>query len=525
MTSAPGSLSVVTRHAPNNLKRAALFAALFVCVGLGITLFLAATQWFSEWTPLYIMAAASLPITFITTVISTSQEDESSLKRMLPSAIVALFVSMTLGLLGGMMWREVNVRMWALESAASRGAYGVLQQAIQSKDQESAAIACGVMLGSKDPTARGKALDALQGNPALTGACLNFPGLSQEKRETLADLLTDRWWTRIESSKGEEATCQWAEALGTLEEVTTSGDVALLSCAMSASSEPLRECCAENLAKRDIVGGKLAARVGAFSYKAYEEAMAEKLLASAFTSGSLKANETSRAKKLMLTAPQMRGYALEHACDTITLDESSIPMAREFYGMTDALCGLRSPKLREDTVFWVGVCSIFKAEAAEVAEVSSNQKKLEGTICAYTKREMVGTATDAAVGIVHAAIRNNGDGNTFTNEEGMLGSINRAATAMGSDGRKLYSVSNGQYAFGRNDTGYVSANIQENQLVHARQQEYRNSRAYKEIEKSAEDNERADKASGKANTKKYYSGPNSMSVKEAMEIQKRFKQR
>ena len=82
MTSAPGSLSVVTRHAPNNLKRAALFAALFVCVGLGITLFLAATQWFSEWTPLYIMAAASLPITFITTVISTSQEDESSLKRM-----------------------------------------------------------------------------------------------------------------------------------------------------------------------------------------------------------------------------------------------------------------------------------------------------------------------------------------------------------------------------------------------------------------------------------------------------------
>ena len=71
----------------------------------------------------------------------------------------------------------------------------------------------------------------------------------------------------------------------------------------------------------------------------------------------------------------------------------------------------------------------------------------------------------------------------------------------------------------------MSANIQENQLVHARQQEYRNSRAYKEIEKSAEDNERADKASGKANTKKYYSGPNSMSVKEAMEIQKRFKQR
>jgi|GEM_PF-6851439 len=519
MTSAPGSISVVTRHAPNNLKRAAIFAALFVCVGLGITLFLAATQWFSEWTPLYIMAAASLPITFITTVISTSQEDESSLKRMLPSAIVALFVSVTLGLLGGMVWREVNVRMWALESAASRGAYGVLQQAIQSEDQESAAIACGVMLGSKDPTARGKALDALEGNPSLTGACLNFPGLSQEKRETLADLLTDRWWTRLEGDKGDEATCQWAEALGTLEEVTTSGDVALLSCSMSASSESLRECCAESLAKRDIVGKRLAERADAFPYRAYEEAMAEKLLASAFTSGSLKASESSRAKKLMLTAPQMRGYALEHACEFITLDETSIPMAREFYGMTDALCGLRSPKLREDTVFWVGVCSIFKAEAAEVAKVSMDQKKLEGTICAYTRREMVDTATNVAVGIVHSAIRNNGEGNTFTNDDGMLGSINRAATSMGSDGRKLFSVNEGQMSFGRNDRGYVSANVQQAQLIRARQQEYMNSRAYKEIKKSAKKNQKPRRELGKSKN------ANAPSIQEVQDIQRRFKQR
>jgi hypothetical protein len=178
-------------------------------------------------------------------------------------------------------------------------------------------------------------------------------------------------------------------------------------------------------------------------------------------------------------------------------------MAREFYVMTDALCGLRSPKLREDTVFWVGVCSIFKAEAAEVAKVSMDQKKLEGTICAYTRREMVDTATNVAVGIVHSAIRNNGEGNTFTNDDGMLGSINRAATSMGSDGRKLFSVNEGQMSFGRNDRGYVSANVQQAQLIRARQQEYMNSRAYKEIKKSA----------------------NAPSIQEVQDIQRRFKQR
>ena len=523
MTSAPGSISVVTRHAPNNLKRAALFAALFVCVGLGITLFLAATQWFSLWTPVYIMALASLPITFITTVISTSQEDETSIKRMIPSAIVALFVSMTLGIFGGFAWREASVRQWALESAATRGAYGILQQAIQSEDVESASVACGVMLGSKDPTARGKALDALEQNPKLAGACLAYEGLEEMQRETLADLLTDRWWTRMEASEGSQS-CAWAEALGTTADVTTSGDVALLSCAMSAREGAMRDCCTQSLAARDIVGKRLAERANAFPYKTYEEAMADKLLASAFSSGSLKGQESARAKKLMLTSPQMRGYALERACEFMTLDDRSIPTAREFYGMTDALCGLRAPKLREDTAFWVGVCAKVEAEAAALEGATDNQKKLEETICAFTKHEMVNAATSLAQQIVHAAT-STGDGNTFTNKEKLVSGINRAAgRAAATDNGKLFSVNQGQYEFKRNDTGYISESVQEAQLTRRRQEEYKKSRTYKEIGKASKENLRVDKETGKAR-RKNYAGPNSMSIQEVREMQERFEQR
>jgi hypothetical protein len=74
-------------------------------------------------------------------------------------------------------------------------------------------------------------------------------------------------------------------------------------------------------------------------------------------------------------------------------------------------------------------------------------------------------------------------------------------------------------SFGRNDRGYVSANVQQAQLIRARQQEYMNSRAYKEIKKSAKKNQKPRRELGKSKN------ANAPSIQEVQDIQRRFKQR
>ena len=464
MTTPPGSLGVITRAAPNTLKRAALVAALLVALGLGITLFLAATQWLSVWMPALIMVAASLPIAFVATVVSTSQEDEASLRRMVAPGVVALSVSVVLGVFGGFIWREDMVRLRALELASERGSYEILEQALLSGDERMAQAACGSMLTSSEPQLRGGALAALELTPSLTQACLGHGGLEAAERDRLADVLAERWWNRLVASEQPESACRWAGAMGELEEFSTSADVALLSCALSAEYEPARECCVQDLKARKMRGSRLALRAQAFAYKAYERPMGAALLEMSFESGSLKPAERARMTTLAMEVPRMRAYAIEVACGQMSLEEDALPIAQQFYGLTDKMCGLNASALKDDLPFWVGVCTDFAQEGSALEEATRSEEAMDRILCETSMRRVVGDAVEMARAFVSAGIRLNKDG-TYTDDSRLLGSINRAASASGQVTNHLIldSTSQGQYRFESNDRGYLNENSAEMQ--------------------------------------------------------------
>lgn len=407
-----------TELAPNRLKRAALIAAGLSMLGVGLTLSLAATQWYGIWRPVLIAALASAPITLVATFASAPQDRGAPARELVPVGLVSLAVSLVMGTLGGFVWREDGARTWVLEQASAHEQHELLDQIVRGGDDAFSARACAQLLAAETSGPRVRALEALEAAPGRAPACLGH--LPEGRARAVAELLHERWARRLELARSAEDACTWSAPMAQLGEHSGGGAVALLECALMAEREPQRRCCMQALEGQQLVGPALAELAVRAEAPEREAQLAPVLMAGAFHQQGITEEQVARSATLELTSRPMRQYALDVAC--VHIDPEDTALADQFWATMRQECELGQTAASWDPAFWMGACE----QRARSPEPSA-QEPLTQTMCVHAKAQALRDAHREARARVIGAVPFDLDRAIGLKTERMISTIDAAS--------------------------------------------------------------------------------------------------
>lgn len=382
------------RYEANPLQRVILISLALTLLSSLLLLMLAATQWFAYQTPIWLSVLMALPLGVIATLIATQDEQPLLPIHHVSLVFTGAFVSICLGGLFGLSWKEASVRNWFLEEAGSYNFSSVLMTAMKDEDRDFATHACKQLVGSRNEATRLLAYEGLKLRPELFTSCLeDYPDLF----EVWGRRLLDQWFARMYEAREEETIAIWSERLAMASEYVPGSTVALLRCALDEDPTHATHSamCIASLNAHDIVHDLLAQRLEEAPSNAVYEAPMATVLIDAVHDEKVPAS----APLGFLQSEQLKRYALITACQHMHLDH--LEMAQAFYAYNESRCKFGASSLQQETPFWESTC-----QRIILDEAQRDDEFVEEMFCAQTRRQLIARATFEASSKIKTATIN-----------------------------------------------------------------------------------------------------------------------
>lgn len=364
-------------------------ATLSVVAGVLILSF-AAAQWFSQSTPVLLLFAASLPIGAICTLIATQNNSKTPPLHYISLGAISVLTTIAFGGVFGLMWQENDVRSWFISQAGSREITPVLMAAMKDPNETFAINACQQLMTSQSEETRQLAFDGLKQTPSLFHACLKDHPLEDvwQKR------MVDQWYKALYSSDNTDEIRVWAATLIQASKHIDSAAAALLSCAMDTRPEHAtqQKSCHALMLEDTFTADALAEQLLRSPHNPiYEKPIAARMISEMHGREELRLG--------FLESERLKRYAFFTACESMDLD--SVEITEAFYSHNVDVCQLRAPAFREDTSFWMSVCTEVQVSASQ-----NPDQPIEGLLCDNVRLRLTHVTTREASHRLHAALIN-----------------------------------------------------------------------------------------------------------------------
>lgn len=378
----------------NPIQRVILSAVGLTLVSSLLLLMLAATQWFANQTPVLLSLLLALPVGLIATLIATQDERPFAPLHYASLFVIGSLVSVSLGGVFGLSWKEDGVRNWFLEQAGRHDLSSVLMTAMKDENRDFANHACQQLVASRNEATRQLAYEGLKTRPELFTSCLNeYPDLSA----LWGKRLLDQWFARMYEADEEQVISTWSERLAMASEYVPGSTVALLSCALDREQGHAthKRMCIASMERHELVQDLLAMRLDQASTNAIYEIPMSTTLIEVIHDEAIEASTPLGFRQ----SEQLKRYALVTACSHMNLDNLS--MSQSFYAYNQSRCQLGTVSLQQDTPFWESVC-----QQIILDEASNEQRSVEEMFCGQVRDRLVTRAVSEASSQLQSATIN-----------------------------------------------------------------------------------------------------------------------